>query len=305
MKLYRLLEILMILLGRERITAPLLAERLGVSERTIRRDIDDLCLAGIPVATRQGSGGGVSIADGYKLDKRLLLPGELQNILAGLRGLDSVSAEGDIKPLIEKLRNLHGENAPAAEMHIDLASFYREGLTAKIGALKEAIGRRRLVAFDYYYEKGRTTRRVEPYFILFKWSSWYLFAYCLDREDFRLFKLNRLQALCAEERVYAPREVPRERFSFDDAFSPQTPMAVAFDASVEYMLIDEFGPESYHPMPDGRLRLECGYENLKQTASWLLGFGDRAEVLAPPELREAVAEEARKALRLYKPLRGA
>ena len=299
MKVYRLLEILTILLRRESVTAPLLAERLGVSERTIRRDVDDLCLAGVPVVTRQGTGGGISIAEGYKLDKRLLLPDELQSILAGLRGLDSVGAGGDIKPLLDKLNDLQGEKIPGAEMHIDLASHYRESLSAKIETLKKAIAERRIVAFDYYYEKGRTKRRVEPHFILFKWSSWYLFAYCLKREDFRLFKLNRLQQLRTEDLVYTPRDVPQEKLSFDDTFSDQIPMVVAFDASVEYILVEGFGPESYRPMPDGRLHFEWGYVNLAQTANWLLGFGSKAEVLEPPELRRAIAAEARKTLSLY------
>lgn len=301
MKVHRLLEILTILLRRESTTAPLLAERLGVSERTIRRDIDDLCLAGVPVVTRQGAGGGVSIADGYKLDKRLLLPDELQSILAGLRGLDSAGAGGDIKPLLDKLGDLQGETAPSGGMHIDLASYYRESLSAKIALLKKAIPEHRAVTFDYYSDKGKTQRRVEPYFIVFKWTSWYLFGYCLLREDFRLFKLNRLWEPKIEGSLFSPREIPPEKMAFDDVWLNETPMVVAFDASVEYMLIDSFGPENYEAMPDGRLRFKWGYTNVEQTANWLLGFGSRAEVLEPPELREAIAREARRTLLLYEP----
>ncbi len=301
MKVYRLLEILTILLRRESTTAPLLAERLGVSERTIRRDIDDLSLAGVPVVTRQGAGGGISIADGYTLDKRLLLPDELQSILAGLRGLDSAGAGGDIKPLLDKLGDLRGETAPSVGMHIDLASHYRESLSAKIALLKKAIAGHEVVAFDYYSDKGKTQRRVEPYFIVFKWTSWYLFGYCLLRDDFRLFKLNRLWELTAEGSPFSPREVPPEKMAFDDVWLNETPMVVVFDASVEYMLIDSFGPENYEAMPDGRLRFEWGYTNVEATASWILGFGSRAEVWEPPELREAIAREARRTLFLYEP----
>ena len=80
--------ILTYLLQTDRATMPELAARFEVSRRTIQRDVDALCCAGIPLVSTRGSGGGVAIMDGYKLDRLLLSPGELQGILAGLRGLD-------------------------------------------------------------------------------------------------------------------------------------------------------------------------------------------------------------------------
>ena len=69
MKIDRLIGIITILLQRDKITAPELAERFEVSRRTINRDIEDICKAGIPVITTQGNGGGISIIDNYKIDK--------------------------------------------------------------------------------------------------------------------------------------------------------------------------------------------------------------------------------------------
>ena len=66
MKMDRLIGILSILLQQERVTAPYLAEKFEVSRRTISRDIEDLCKAGIPLVTSQGAGGGISIMEGYK-----------------------------------------------------------------------------------------------------------------------------------------------------------------------------------------------------------------------------------------------
>ena len=91
MKIDRLIGILSILLQEERTTAPELAERFEVSRRTINRDIEDLCMAGIPIVTTQGTGGGISIMDGYRMDRTLLTSKDMQMILAGLRSLDSVS----------------------------------------------------------------------------------------------------------------------------------------------------------------------------------------------------------------------
>ena len=72
MKIDRLIGILSILLQEEKTTAPELAIRFEVSRRTINRDIEDVCMAGIPVVTSQGSGGGISIMDGYKMDRTIL-----------------------------------------------------------------------------------------------------------------------------------------------------------------------------------------------------------------------------------------
>ena len=91
MKIDRLIGILSVLLQQERVTAPELSRRFEVSRRTINRDIEDLCRAGIPFVTAQGQNGGISIMEGYRIDRTLLTSGEMQTILAGLQSLDSVS----------------------------------------------------------------------------------------------------------------------------------------------------------------------------------------------------------------------
>ena len=80
MKIDRLIGILSILLQKETITAPVLAEQFEVSQRTISRDIDTLCQAGIPIVTRQGINGGISIMDGYTIDRTLLTGSEMKDI---------------------------------------------------------------------------------------------------------------------------------------------------------------------------------------------------------------------------------
>ncbi len=75
---------------------------------------------------------------------------------------------------------------------IDLASFYKSSLGPKIKLLRQAISSRTIVSLEYYSKNGQTKRKLEPYFITFKWSAWYVFGFCLLRQDFRLFKLNRL-----------------------------------------------------------------------------------------------------------------
>ena len=104
MKIDRMIGILSILLQEEKTTAPKLAERFEVSKRTINRDIEALCKAGVPIRTSQGAGGGISIMEGYRMDRTILTSKDMQMILAGLRSLDSVSGSSYYGQLMEKIQ---------------------------------------------------------------------------------------------------------------------------------------------------------------------------------------------------------
>ena len=117
MKIDRLIGILAILLQQEKVTAPFLAETFEVSRRTINRDVEHLCMAGIPLVTTQGPNGGISIADGYKIDRTLLTSADMRAILAGLRSLDSVSGTNRYSQLMEKL-SVGASTLMPADQHI-------------------------------------------------------------------------------------------------------------------------------------------------------------------------------------------
>ena len=175
MKTDRLIGILSVLLQKEKTTAPELAERFEVSRRTINRDIEDLCMAGIPIVTTQGTGGGISIMDGYRMDRTLLTSKDMQMILAGLRSLDSVSGSGYYAQLMEKLRAGSSEFISGRDsILIDLSSWYRESLAPKIELIQDAIALGKRLRFRYYSPGGDTEREIEPYYLVFKWSSWYV-----------------------------------------------------------------------------------------------------------------------------------
>lgn len=114
MRLDRLIGILSLLLQRERVTAAEMAELFEVSRRTVLRDVDELCRAGIPLVTIQGAGGGISIMDGYRLDRTVLTSSEMQAILAGLRSLDSVSGTRRYAQLMESSQPAQARSCPAA-----------------------------------------------------------------------------------------------------------------------------------------------------------------------------------------------
>lgn len=162
MKIDRLIGILSILLQEEKTTAPELAERFEVSRRTIGRDIEDLCKAGILIRTIQGSGGGISIMDGYRMDRTILTSKDMQMILTGLRSLDSVSSSRYYGQLMEKLQIGSSEFTSGRDsMLIDLSSWYKGSLAPKIGVIQSAIENRNLLEFQYYAPTG-VARRDAP-----------------------------------------------------------------------------------------------------------------------------------------------
>lgn len=290
MKLDRLLAILYILLEQGQVTAPQLADRLEVSRRTISRDVDALCRAGFPLVTQQGQGGGISLVDSFRLDRSALTQGELQNILAGLGGLESVGDD----PAGYLRARLSPSMAGDDTLSIDLASYYKDSLSAKIGLFRSAIREHKPVRFRYYSGKGSGLRTVEPSSLHFRWGDWYLLAFCRKRQDFRLFKLGRLWEQEPLEEHFSPRAVPPEQLDFDGrAFPDNNPITVRFDPQVEHLLVECYGPSSYTREADGTLLHRGSYTNRDHIIRWVLGFGPFATVLEPEDLRREIAEAAR------------
>lgn len=299
-KIDRLIGIITLLLQNDKITAPYLAEKFEVSRRTISRDIDDLCKAGIPVATTQGYDGGISITQGYKIDKTLFTADELQAIFTGLRGLDSVSKTQHSKSLADKLNV--GNNSvfcSTDNIVIDLSSHYKNSLTHKIEMIKSAINNQTIITFRYYYTKGEEQRSIEPYFLVFKWSDWYIFGYCTKKKDFRLFKLNRLWDLYCTTQYYEKRDIPQSKINFDHYFSDEIQLVATFDQSVKYRLIEEYGVECFTDTEDGRLLFNKGFTNHENLLSWVLSFGSNVEVIEPQELRLQIKKQAENILKKY------
>ena len=301
MKIDRLIGILSVLLQEEKVTAPELAKRFEVSRRTINRDIEDLCRAGIPVCTVQGSGGGISIMDGYRMDRTLLTSKDMQMILAGLRSLDSVSGSSYYSRLMEKIRAGSSEFVSGRDsILIDLSSWYRETLAPKIETLQDAIAERHLVRFHYYAPSGESGRTAEPYFLVFRWSSWYLWAWCCDRKDFRLFKLNRMDGLVKMDRTFECRDAVMPDLSDEKIFPGGIKVQALFEPDQKWRLVEEFGPKCFTETADGRLLFAADYTDMESLITWLLTFGDKAEVLKPPEARERMAQIVQEMSMIYK-----
>ena len=287
MKIDRLIGILYVLLQEEKTTAPELAERFEVSRRTINRDIEDLCKAGIPIQTAQGSGGGISIMDGYRMDRTILTSKDMQMILAGLRSLDSVSGGSYYGQLMEKIQAGSSEFVNGRDsILIDLSSWHRESLAPKIETIQDAIGLKKTIRFMYYSPDGDMEREIEPYYLIFKWTSWYVYGYCLLRKDFRLFKLNRMDSIMHVAFYDGNREVPMPDLSSEKVFPAKSRVKALFDPLMKWQLVEEFGVDSFTEQDDGSILFEHEYADDEELLSWMLSCRDKVTVLEPERIRE-------------------
>ncbi len=287
MKTDRLIGILSVLLQKDKTTAPELAERFEVSRRTINRDIDELNRAGIPILTTQGVGGGIRIMDGYRMDRTILTSKDMQMILAGLRSLDSVSGSSYYGQLMEKIRAGSSEFVNGRDsILIDLSSWHRESLAPKIETIQDAIGLKKTIRFRYYSPGGDTEREIEPYYLIFKWTSWYVYGYCLLRNDFRLFKLDRMEYITHVATFEANREVPLPDLSNKTVFPAKDKVKALFDPTLKWQLVEEYGTGSFQEMDDGRLLFEHEYADDEELLAWILSCRDLVTVLEPERIRE-------------------
>ena len=301
MKIDRLIGILSVLLQKEKTTAPELAERFEVSKRTINRDIEDLCLAGIPIQTTQGVGGGIRIMDGYRMDRTLLTSRDMQMILAGLRSLDSVSGSSYYSRLMEKIRAGSSELISGKEsILIDLASWYKTTLAPKIATIQEAIENRNLLSFRYFAPSGESERTIEPYYIVFKWNNWYVYGWCRMRGDYRLFKLNRMDRVMATGDTFTARNAPLPDMSPQLMTPREIRLKALFAPDMKWRLVEEFGPKCFTESDDGRLLFTADYTDPDNLITWLITFGDKAEVLEPREARDKIAQMVKRMSMIYK-----
>lgn len=300
MKIDRLIGILSILLQKDKITAQELASKFEVSRRTILRDVDALSMAGIPIKSEQGQGGGISIMEGYKVDRTVLSSEDMKAILTGLQSLDSVSGTNRYRQLMEKI-SIDGSAAINVDNHIiiDLSNWDRSVVSDKIELIKAAMEQNVKIEFHYFSQNGESWRIIEPYHLVFQWSGWYVWGYCTQREDYRMFKLTRMTKLTLTDEKNSDRIVPEYICNKQWDNTGGIEVVVKFDDSVKWRIIDEFGADSLKYNENGDIIVTITWSNITALYQYILSFGDKAEIVAPMEYRQNYAKVLKKMHKKY------
>lgn len=312
----RLLQLLSLLQVRREWTGPALAERMQVTERTIRRDIDKLRQLGYPIQASPGIAGGYQLGAGAQLPPLLLDDNEA---LAVALGLSSVAAgpvagigEASVRALAKLEQVLPSRLRPKFAMLkasvTTLPSHAAPVDPLKLTAASAAIADRRQLSFEYTTADGAAGRRlVEPYRLVDTGRRWYLVAYDVDRGDWRTFRADRIASLPSERKKYTPRPLPakdlaayvqrsitRSPYRYDVVVRLHAPLhEVAALVSPQMATLSADG--------DNRTILRAGWDSLETPAAHLASLDMDFEILEPEEFRRHAAQLAE---RLSKAARG-
>lgn len=299
MQMNRLLEIVYILLSKERVTAKELAERFNVSRRTIYRDIDALSIAGVPVYMEKGKGGGISLLPGFTLDKTFLTEQEQEDILFALQALGAIHPR-ETSQALSKLSTVFNKKL-VNWIDVDFSD-WSCGHDDIFHKLKTAIFNKTVVVFDYYSTKGEKTRReVEPIQLFFKHQSWYLKGFCLSRHDMRFFKLTRIKNLILTEQHFNERTSYKVSSGISEKKDHNSliRLKLKIEADMAYRVYDEFDPENVQMLSDGNFIVTAVFPEDEWVYGYIMSFGECIEVIEPVHIRKIIQVKLEKSLNKY------
>ena len=311
--LNRLLGMIYILMNKGTVTASELAERFEVSVRTVYRDVETLSMAGIPVYTRKGKNGGISLTEQFVLDKMLVTKEEQTRILSALESLKETGALREDEILL-KLGDFF-KTEPLNWVSIDFSDWSgrREELYEQI---KESILSHKVLVFDYYGQYGGMSHREsEPVQLIFKEYTWYLRAFCRTRGEMRLFKVLRMKRVRMLEESFVPRREENPPFADLTVCAPEKPSADSPESGMDeerfgdivmwidrkeaYRVYDRFEEEEITVLPDGnfQVHMKCLLDD------WIYGvilsFGPSARVIGPDRVREEIKSRIDSMKKMY------
>lgn len=309
MKLERLLALIVLLLNHEKMTAKKLADYFEVTERTIYRDIETINQSGIPVVSFQGRNGGFGIMDTYKIDRNILTVNDFSMIITALSGIKGTVDDKRLDYLLEKIKNLISardlEFLNKENEHIIID--FHPWDTCKTGKesfeyIDRAIKEKKIISFSYSNVRGEDTERhVEPVALIVKGYIWYLYGYCLMRNDFRVFRLSRIKNIILLDETFVRRKDPRD-FSWNEVWFDRIPkinLMLRFDKKLLVRVEDYFGREYIEIQEDGFITVRVEHQHDEWLIGMILSFGSDVEVLEPEYLRQELKETGKKLVEIY------
>lgn len=304
MKIDRLLGIMIYLLNRETVSARALSEKFEVSPRTIQRDIETLSYAGIPVTASHGANGGYSIINSFIMDKQVFNTEDYVFLLTALKGLCSAYENKQVEATFEKLLTLSPDDLNLQQnICLDL-SVLREGFNLRnyLDSIDTAIRKKMIIEFEYTNSDNfKSQRYVEPVLLTHKWYSWYLFGYCCEKHDYRIFRLSRIRNLILTGKLFTnihknAVEILEQRS--DNRKYINIKLLCSSDIRIS---IEENFPNSHlTEIENSDIIIEFKVpDNEKGWFGTILEYGNKLTVLEPEDLKTKLIKHAREILDKY------
>ncbi len=295
----RLFKIVYHLLDKGQATAPELAEKFEVSVRTIYRDIDALSGAGVPIYAEAGRNGGIHLMNDFVLDKTVLSEEEKQEILTALQSINSMNNIGNNQTLqkLSAIFNMSSENW----LEVDFSRWGNNGTdNEKFELLKSAVIHQKCVKITYANSYGTISERIiKPLKMSYKSMSWYLKAYCTEKQDYRIFKLTRIIDLEMLTDSFCKSYFPEldEDETLGQAYNT---IVLRFPKNISYRVYDEFDKTRVSKKENGDLIVSVEMPEDEWLIGYLLSFGTQVDIIEPAYLKDIVAEQAKKIYEKYK-----
>ncbi|KXZ21749.1 YafY family protein [Bacillus nakamurai] len=311
MKLERLLAIIVLLISKKQVQAAELAEMFEVSVRTIYRDIDVISRAGIPIITSQGFGGGIQMTETYRMEREWLKEEELAVIASALKSVSSVYEPYASSSAIKKIQQLVPVKNEAEFKRKTEKWFFdmtpwghtndQKNLLHEL--LSGAIDHTLTVSFIYTNAKGETMeRQAEPYTLVCKTGRWYLYAFCLAKQDFRFFKLSRMKSLSVQTITFERKDVQLDTLPWDAEWyrkEKAVSLELLVHSGAQQRLGEWFGYDVFHFDKEGSCRAVISFPENQWLIGFLLQFGKEIEILSPLHIREQVKETIQEMKKRY------
>lgn len=309
MKVDRLVSIIMTLLDKKRVGAQELADMFEVSPRTIYRDIDAINMAGVPIRSISGVGGGFEIMPEYKIDKTVFSTADLSAILMGLSNLSNMVRGDELVNVLAKVKSFipadktNDIEIRVNQLCVDVSPWSgNQNIQPYLQMIKAALEDHKLLSFEYIAHHGnKTVRTVEPYQLVLKSGHWYFYGYCYSRSDYRLFRLSRMSDLQMKQEAFAPRERQKPILDSDQIIETlQAEIKIRIHKSVLDRVL-EFCAYN-HFLPDGDEHYIVNFPFIENEYYYdiLLSFGDKCECLEPPHIRAKMRQKIHDIAAIYR-----
>jgi predicted DNA-binding transcriptional regulator YafY len=305
----RLLAIVLELQARGKQRAEDLAETFETSKRTIYRDIQALCEAGVPVVAVPGQG--YALMEGYFLPPLSLTPDEATVLLLGAGVMEksfdaeySSVAMGAARKIAGALPQVQREKVQQLQQRIwfTVPGAGSQAEIERLQELRHAISQQQTVSFDYQTRDGREvhTREVDPYGLVHHNSTWYLEAFCHLRQTVRTFRLSRMTQVQRMPKTFT-LSGSNWRARHEQMFqSRDVAVRLLFkQQAVRWVKEDRFFYIVNREETKEGLLVTLAVRQIQEILRWVMGWGHHVQVLEPESLRQLVLEEAQALLETY------
>ncbi len=294
----RLFRMVYYLLQNGKATAPELAQKFEVSIRTIYRDMDAISSAGIPIYAIQGKGGGISILNDYTLDKSLFSGQEQEQMLAALQGMAATTGKNS-NELLTKLSGLF-QIKSTNWIEVDFSDWaHCAPQQDTFNIIKEAIFQKRVISFCYFSGKGKKEKRnVKPVRLVFKSKSWYLYSFCLLKNEYRFFKLTRMKELKMLSETFT-QDFTSIKIEKQIQVENTVAVKLKFDKKAAFRVYDEF-VDKVTEDSQGNLYVQVDLPDNEILYSYVMSFSDSVEIIEPQFVREQMKKRLQEMQEKYR-----